>query len=510
MLTKSGAVTYCRVSTDEQVANFSLQTQDQETREYCKKNGFELVASFKDEGESAKTADRPGLIQMLEFCHKNRRRLDYLVIYAVDRLSRNNFDYAQIKKLLDQLGISIRAVTQDFDDTTEGKFHESLNVILAELDNNRRADRTKRGMEAAIKNKYWPFGTAIGYRKQYASSDARARIVHDPARAPFIKMIFELFDKDQHTKREILSIVSNLGLRTRKGRCLAPETLDQILRRPIYAGLLQVKSWDVCEPGDFEPIVDKDLFERVQIRLSGRSPHRVKHSRNNPAFPLTRFVRCSRCGKPLTASHSRNRVGNFYPYYGCVTKGCGIRIRAEKLEALFLSLLANVQPQTSYHELFRAVIIDVWDENRQDVLKKKKLTEERICFLKRREEILRERFIYEKAISSEDYEAEKQTLLREIALAEMEFHDQTIEVLDVSGVLEFTRILLQDTAKLWRQIDHEQKRKLQAVLFPDKITFDGQSFGTVTMSPIFEMLRFPKVEKKHLASPTGFEPVLPP
>ena len=81
---------YKRVSTREQVANHSLDTQERACREHCRRHGLEVERVFRDEGESAKTANRPGLQAMLDFCARESKRLDVnaVVVYRIDRLAR--------------------------------------------------------------------------------------------------------------------------------------------------------------------------------------------------------------------------------------------------------------------------------------------------------------------------------------------------------------------------------------------------------------------------------------
>lgn len=74
------AVIYCRVSTAEQVENNSLPNQEKACIEYCQKQGFEVAEVFVDEGESAKTKDRPALLSMIEYCQKNKGKIQAVVV----------------------------------------------------------------------------------------------------------------------------------------------------------------------------------------------------------------------------------------------------------------------------------------------------------------------------------------------------------------------------------------------------------------------------------------------
>ena len=76
-----GAVIYVRVSTKEQTENLSLPTQLKACEEYCEHQGFKVLARFREEGESAKTADRTELQKLLQFCRKNKGAVQFVVVF---------------------------------------------------------------------------------------------------------------------------------------------------------------------------------------------------------------------------------------------------------------------------------------------------------------------------------------------------------------------------------------------------------------------------------------------
>src|SRR5919201_6154075 len=84
----AGAVIYVRVSTKEQTENLSLPTQLKACEEYCERQGFEVLARFREEGESAKTADRTELQKLLQFCRKNKGTVQFVVVFNVTRFAR--------------------------------------------------------------------------------------------------------------------------------------------------------------------------------------------------------------------------------------------------------------------------------------------------------------------------------------------------------------------------------------------------------------------------------------
>ena len=92
-----GAVTYIRVSTKEQTENLSLSTQLKACEEYCERQGFEILARFREEGESAKTADRTELQKLLQFCRTNKGRVQFVVVFNLTRFAREKYDHFALR-----------------------------------------------------------------------------------------------------------------------------------------------------------------------------------------------------------------------------------------------------------------------------------------------------------------------------------------------------------------------------------------------------------------------------
>jgi site-specific DNA recombinase len=121
------AILYLRVSTEEQVDNFSLGTQEEICRREAEKRGYDIVDVFREEGKSAKSiTGRPTLIHLLEYCRKNRCKVHAVFIYRLDRLSRQTQDYLAIKKKLAECGVSIISATEPLGDSPTDHLVETM------------------------------------------------------------------------------------------------------------------------------------------------------------------------------------------------------------------------------------------------------------------------------------------------------------------------------------------------------------------------------------------------
>lgn len=117
----SRAVIYTRVSSEEQVKNLSLDVQERACREYCERQGWAVDRVFREEGESARTANRTQLKALLAHLRAHSGLIEYVVVYDTSRFARDAYVHASVKQLLMQSGARLRAATQPIEDTAAGR-----------------------------------------------------------------------------------------------------------------------------------------------------------------------------------------------------------------------------------------------------------------------------------------------------------------------------------------------------------------------------------------------------
>jgi site-specific DNA recombinase len=502
------AVLYVRVSSKEQTKNLSLPVQEAACRDFCERLNWEVAEFFVEEGESAKSADRTALKELLTYCRRNRGRVHAMVVYSVDRFARDLHDHAVIRHLLATLGISLRSVTQPIDDTPSGKLMEGVLASFAEYDNLQKREKVIAGMKAAAERGQWAWQAPIGYLQ--VSAGRGKTLLPDPQRAELVGKAFALYASGLHHRNDVLKMITELGLRTRRGRPLSPQTFAMTLRNQVYIGRVRVPKWQIDAQGNFPPLIDEATFWRVQALLGKMSPTVTDRQRNHPDFPLRGFVRCGGCNCPLTASWSKGRSAR-YAYYRCPAAGCNaVNVAKTALEGEFLALLDDLKPAPEYLDLFTSIVLDVWKSRRAEVTERRAALERRQRELKTRKDRLNEVFIYQQAIERETYEEHVARLNEEVAVTQLELHDARLEELDVEAVLEFARHLVLNAGRMWGEASLDQRQRLQAVLFPEGLRYADGGFGTAVTCPIFNGLGPVSEVLNGLVSPTGFEPVLPP
>lgn len=454
------AVLYVRVSTKDQVQNLSLPTQKKACEEYCQRNGYQVDRIFVEEGESAKTADRTELKNLLAYCRVNKGHVDAVVVYAVNRFARERYSHVILRSQLATLGITLRSVTEPIDDSSTGKLIEGMVSTIAQFDNDVRSERTVVGMKARLERGGWPFKPPLGYTKS-TNMVGEKIIVLDPRRAPLITKAFKLYATGLYSKQQVRSTVTRLGLSTKREKPLSLQSFSQILRNPIYAGVLYVPKWGVRQRSNAATLVGRETFDKVQALLDGKKPTVTPRRRNNPDFPLRHFVRCGRCNRPLTASWSKGR-NHRYPYYRCQNPSCKtVHERREKIERLFVDFLDRLRPKPEYLALFGEIVIDAWKSKQAESAKLYEAAQRSLANLRARKQRLDEAFLYERIIDKQTYQEQLDKLREEIALAEIEERDARIQELDIEAAVNFGELILLNAPRLWVDSSLDQKQRLQ-------------------------------------------------
>ncbi len=499
-----GAVIYVRVSTKEQTENLSLPTQLRACEEYCRRQGYEILERFHEEGESAKTTDRSQLQALLKYCRTHKGKVHFVVVYNITRFAREKYDHFALRALLKSLGISLRSATEPIDDTSTGKLMEGVLAAFAQFDNDVRSDRTRAGMRAALELGRWTFPAPLGYLN--APKWSSASLVHDPERGPLVRRAFEDLAAGQYTKQEVIARATEAGLRSRKGLALSPQSFGQMMRNPIYIGKVESPDYGVSVQGDFEPVVDEATFYRAQAVLDGRVVVAGPRQRNHPDFPLRGFVRCDICGRPLTGSWSKGRNGH-YAYYHCQRQCRSVNVSKAALEGAFADELALLQPTAGYMRLVKDRILHVWEQRRAEANDRTVEEQRRVSVIQQKMDKLDEAFLYSEAIDVTTYGRQRDKLREELTFAKIDHHAEAVDELDVEGILAFAERILPRASDLWVQASLDYKQRLQLLFFPEGIAFDGNRFNrTTATAPLFKYLAPTECTDERVVSRDGIEP----
>jgi site-specific DNA recombinase len=310
---------YTRVSTDqglEQDFN-SLDAQDDASQAYIRSQAHAgwilLQAKYDDGGFSGGNTDRPALQRLLEDVRAGK--VDVIVVYKVDRLTRSLADFAKLVELFDQHSVSFVSVTQQFNTTTSmGRL--TLNVLLsfAQFEREVTSERIRDKIAASKRKGLWVGGmTPLGY-------DTKDRKISvNEAEAERVRTIFRSYVRlgsmnrlmADLRKRGIVTKVRTLRTgKTVGGIPFTRGPLAHLLRNRFYIGEVPFKG-EVLK-GEQPAIVDRDLFDAVQAKLSDQlNNHRTTRMRSEAL--LTGRIFDDR-GNRMSPSHAR-KGGIKYRYY---------------------------------------------------------------------------------------------------------------------------------------------------------------------------------------------------
>jgi site-specific DNA recombinase len=500
---KTGAVIYCRVSTKDQLDGFSIETQEKLCGAYCLKRGY-VVTQVYQEAKSAKgSAGRPEFQKMLKDCLGARSEIGAVVVYAVSRFARSAADHTRVRESLRAQNIHLLSVTEPFDDrTATGRWQENTLSVNAQYDNEVRSERTIDGMMTALGAGKWCHKAPIGYK----NTEALGGLSLDSARADLVRKAFELYALKKHSKKAVLGMVTEQGLRNpRSGQPLSPQTFDKMLRNPLYAGWI-TSAWGISRRGQFEALVEPELFNLTQDRLTGKNDAtRQTRSRENADFPLRVFVRCAKCGQGLTGSFSTGRRGKRYPYYCCRVKGCrAVKFGRDELHRDFHQLLYSLFPDEGFMPLFGEVIKDVWEQKHAEHKTLAARVEKELALLEAKDERLVDLFVNEQ-IDKATYDDQR----RKVGTALDKLRRQRTEALvsreQVDSLLDFAEWILGRAAGIWNSAALPNRLRLQGAFFPEGLTVTKEGFGTPLRPLFFKQFEPIPVEESCVASPGGFE-----
>lgn len=476
------ATIYCRVSTTDQAEHgYSLKTQEEICLEFAKRNKYEVTKVFVEKGESAKTLNRTALKEMLEYLRINKNKIDALIIHKMDRLARNSLDCLSIRFKLDKYGIELKSVTEPFDDSAMGTFTADLFSIIAQLDNNVRAERVKIGMRQAVKEGRWLWNAPFGYTFEYINQKSYLKPNKD---AEIVKKIFSDFisGKKQY---EIVNDLSLLKINITK------QHLNNILRNYLYIGKLKTNFFDELITGVHEPIIDEITFYKAQEIINPKKiTYNVKY---NDLFPLKKFLKCPNCNRNLTASFSKGRHKS-YPYYHCTTKGCTYKpIRQDYAEYLFLEYL-------KFFEMQKDFINDLFEKAKEFLFGKQQDNKNLVAYIKKEITILEDKkskiedFVLYGTFTKETYLKKSSEFDAEIISKKIQLNDFENQLINVDELMNFGKQFFLNLSYFWINLDTPRKRCLQDMLFPEGIYIENNEFRTATMGPVLSSI----LEKKDL------------
>ncbi|WP_368077621.1 recombinase family protein [Mucilaginibacter sp. L3T2-6] len=468
----TNCVIYTRVSTKEQAdKNLSLDTQRKACTIYTERHGYTVLANFGGTFESAQTDERREFASMLAFVKKSKARVSYIIVYSLERFSRND-NSIWLSGQLRKLGIEIVSVTQPIDtSSSSGQMQQKMLFLFGEFDNQLRKEKCMAGIKEMLLRGDWPTSPPLGY-DSVNMNGKRKLVINQKG-----KLLRQAFT----WKAE--ELLNNEAIRQRlaeKGLKLNHQRISELFRNPFYCGLMAHNMLEgrVVE-GNHEKLVSKDIFLQVNGLLD-QNAHGYKLVEENPAIPLKCFIRCEQCGKLLRGYIVKKKDIH---YYKCSTVGCCVNKNAIALNQRFYGILEYFGlPEDAPKEstdLIRAQMTAKFNEMNDSHQDDLGVLESQLFDLNKKIERLEERYVEEEMNADlyNKYAAKYYAEKREIEAVLLQSAGR---VSNLSQAISIALGLVSKMAFKWRNGNYYTKQRIQFLLFPSGISYCKKTDGCRT------------------------------
>lgn len=301
------AVIYARYSSDNQREE-SIEGQVRECIAFAERKGYTVIHTYIDRALSGTRADnRPEFQQMIS--DSTLREFQYVIVWKIDRFSRDKFDSVKYKYALKSSGVSVIFATEPIDGSPEGQMMESVFEGISVYYIKDLAQKTSRGMtENAIKGKFNGGTLTFGY-----TIDENHHFQLDPVNAPIVLDVFTRYSEGE-TIRSILDDINSKM--SNNGRKFTYHFLNWMLNNRRYLG--EYKFQDTINNEAIPPIVSRELFDKCQHRLNVNKHKAGSFKNNKEKYLLTGKIFCGNCGATISGISGTGKCKSIYRYYKCM------------------------------------------------------------------------------------------------------------------------------------------------------------------------------------------------
>ena len=518
--TRKRALAYVRISSERQINGESPETQRSTIQKYADSNNIEIANWFYDEAKSGKNADRAELQNLLGEALKQRGKIDYVIVYKMNRASRDIDSYIMgFRFKLNSIGITVRSATEQFDDSAMGHFMEIFHVMVGQMDNENKRDFTVDNMTSLAMQGYWQHPPIIGYSiSKILNEVGKSRPTLKPnSSAPLVKDVLERFSEGDISKAELSRYAVDIGLRSRYGKKLSQDSINRLIKSPTYAGYISdnFTHYELVD-AKHPPIISKEVYKINQTLIYGVNTKKgEERKQNHPDYPLKGLVRCPSCKNALYASAPRTGAGGVSPRYHCSRASCKGKVRSIKASTMhdtFIDLLKQIKPEDNILRLYKEILID---ESSQHLGKLNR----KISRLRRElDDIANSRMSAIKKYNNDTLTLEeKNELIDELDKDKFHITGDLNDLLGAQNVqeadIDLAINIMEQVDKQWEISSLDNQQRFQTMLFPEGLVYNYEtgSFGTSKISPLYRYKPnkkdLPESEKSFLVAGSGFEPL---
>ena len=349
------AVIYARYSSDKQTEQ-SIEGQLRICNDYAQRNDIVIVDTYIDRAMTGTNDNRTAFQKMLK--DSNKRAWDIVLVYKLDRFSRNKYEMAMHKKTLRDNGIKVVSAMENIPDTPEGIILESLLEGMAEYYSAELAQKVSRGLnESRQKGLFTGGNVSYGYRVE------KKKVYIHEERAEIVKYIFEEYAKGAIAK-DIINELTSRGV-LHNGKPFRYSTFYKMLTNEKYIGIYRYK--DEVFTNTYPQIVPNSIFELVQSRLmenkQGKNSVKIE-------YLLRKKMKCGYCNHLIIGESGTSKSGKTKAYYKCGTKKAGnpcqkTQMRKDEIENLVIKTTLKVFNNNETLSYIADKIVDLHKQNQE-------------------------------------------------------------------------------------------------------------------------------------------------
>ena len=392
---------YTRYSDNNQDDGYSIEYQMSECTNYMDRQGLALTKTYVDQAVTAtKVAGREAFHELI---HDVKNELiDIIVVYKFSRIFRNAYESHKYRKLFKKHGVKLISVTEQVDDdTSSGKLMIGVMANIDEYQSAVISDHVKSAMREMVSEGFFAGGTVpYGYKLEAVQhgKKVRKKYVPDEFEKEVVSKLFELY-ADNYSLKYLQDYTKSIGAVARSGKPFSIQTIARMLRNDFYIGILRYNAqghepivvYDVIPP-----IIDKMLWERVQLRHKSRNY--IRPRKRKDLYSLTGKIVCGKCGAHFFGirSGSVQRGKKYdYKYYCCSTSKtystCNCkRVRKDFLEDVVLDeIKKHILNEKSIYQIANQIIVKLGENPDGQKNKLKELKKELATVKSQISELLR-------------------------------------------------------------------------------------------------------------------------
>lgn len=479
---------YLRISSEEQSA-FSLQNQREYVKREANTRGYILPDEniFEDDGYSAKTTNRPGLIKMLTLAKTRNSNICALIIYKVDRLSRDTADYLGIKKILAEKAITIVSCTEPVGDNPAEAFIETILSAAAQYDNAIKSERVKSSMKLRINSGLPPCKAPPGYLN-FTKPDGKRIVVKDPESFELIKTAWHKMESGAYSLKVIAKYLNDNGFKTRRtANGLTKQSVNRIFANKTYCGYAISKKNNLEVKSDKIPqMISEDTFYKVRSVLMGRTSSPEVYQKQRPEFPLKGFLLCSTCLQPMRAGFTKGR-NRHYGYYFCQAHAKP-SIPVQDVDNSLLKLLRVLTPDPLLRKIFLEDLKRKYNEQFLSHFQQESRIEKDIQDLKEQRTLAARKALTGKLSEELAKEVIDQIEIELITKKTIKSESKLAQ-LDIEVLITFMNGFLSDLGKVYLQESSlELKRMFIGSIFVGKLIFKNGVLEPLELASAYQVL----------------------